>query len=210
MLDMFGHCWLMAGDSCCFFLMMLLAMGWGTYFIMFPNEMVSKMNLVGSIVVLRYIWTIVGWYKRGGEDFGEHIFDGIPGYLEVIVGIVKYVIYLKVWWAGKLRKGPKNGIEIAHWRRLDNMIFIAAFVAIVVRIIAILSISKFEPVYHEAIGLLIALSCNFIMMLILTLLMSPKDGPYMYLSIANHELMHDHHDHHEVGHGPGCGPNCAH
>lgn len=133
----------MAGDSCCYFLMTLLATGWGTYFIMFPTGMVTKMNLVGLIVVLRYIWTIAGWYRRGGEDFGEHIFDGVPGYLEIIVGIVKYAIYLKVWWDGRLRAGPKNGIEIMHWRKLDNMIFLAAFFAILVRLLAIMQISRF-------------------------------------------------------------------
>jgi len=69
-----------------------------------------------------------------------------------------------------------------------------------------MSIKNFENAYHEAIGLIIALCCNFVMMLILTLLMAPKDGPYMYLSIANHELMHDHHgDQDSHGHTYGTG-----
>jgi len=206
LLDMFGHCWLMAGDSCCYLLMILLATGWGTFYIMFPHGMTNKINLVAMIVVFRYVWTIFGWYYRGGEEHGVHIFDGISGWLEILVGVVKYAIYLKVWWTGKLRTGPKNGIEIQHWRKFDNLIFLAAFISIVVRLVAIMSIKNFENAYHEAIGLIIALCCNFVMMLILTLLMAPKDGPYMYLSIANHELMHDHHgDQDSHGHTYGTG-----
>jgi Rhodopsin-like GPCR transmembrane domain len=202
LLDILGHCWLMAGDSCCVFLIILLARGWGTRFIIFPDEFVGKIFMVGSLVIVRYIWTIFSWYNLGGvEDGGDHIFDGVPGYLEIIIGFVKYWIYLVVWWQGYLKQGPIRGVEAKHWRRLDNLLFLAAFVAIVVRLIGITNIGRFEHAYHESIGLSIAIFCNFVMMVILSILMVPTDGPYKNLSDSLRHETHNHVHHHEHVHG---------
>lgn len=174
----------MAGDSCCIFLIILLARGWGTKFIDFPQEFVNKIFLTGSLIVVRYLWTIFSWYNMGSSEQGkEHIFDGVPGYLEILIGFVTWVIYLMVWWNKFLMStGSKRGMESKYWRRLDNFLFLAAFIAVVVRAMAILSIERFNSAYHECIGLTIALSCNFTMMLIMSLLMGPKNSPYMTLA----------------------------
>lgn len=181
--DMFGHCWLMAGDSCCFFLIILLARGWGTKFINFPQGFVNKLFAVGSMIIFRYIWTIYSWYNMGSSEHGEtHIFDGVPGFLEIAIGLTKFSVYLVVWWGGYLKSGPSRGLEVKHWRRLDNLLFIAAFIAVVVRAICIMSIERFESAYHESVGLIIAMSCNFTMMVILSILMAPTNSPYMKLA----------------------------
>ena len=188
-LDMFGHCWLMAGDSCCFFLIILLVRGWGTKFVNFPKSFNNSILMVGAMIVSRYIWTIFGWYFRGGsEDGGEYIFDGVPGMFELLIGLTKYSIYLVVWWMGYLKTGPQRGLETKYWRRLDNWLFIAAFIAVIVRAIAILSIEKFEEAYHESLGLFVSLICNFTMMVILSILMAPKNSPYMKLAKSQEHI----------------------
>ena len=217
LLDILGHCWLMAGDSCCIFLIILLARGWGTRFIMFPDEFVNKIFTVASLVILRYLWTIYNWYNLGtNENGGDHIFDGVGGYLEILIGVVKYSIYLVVWWQGYLKNGPIRGVELKHWRKLDNLLFLAAFIAIVVRLIGISSIDRFDQAYHESIGLLIAIFCNFVMMVILSILMVPKNSPFKFLTdslgseLQSHDHDHHHNHHHDHNYEHVHGPNCNH
>lgn len=173
----------MAADSCGLFLIILLARGWGTKFVDFPSDLVNKIFIIASMIVFRYGWTIYNWYYMGkGETGGNHIFHGVPGYLEIAIGLCKYSLYLVVWWSGHLKEGPKRGLETKHWRRLDNYLFVAAFIVVVLRAIGIFSVEIFEEAYHECVSLIIVFSCNFAMMLILALLMAPAKSPYMILA----------------------------
>jgi hypothetical protein len=143
LIDMFGHVWMMTGDPLGFLLIIFLADGWGTFWINMDQKKSKMLSKVGALLIFRYVWALVSWYRRGSEDLGEHVFEGVSGYFELIMMAVKYGFYLSIWWQQNKNKGPKNGIETKHWRRLDNAVFLAAFVSVVVRTIGIFMIDRF-------------------------------------------------------------------
>lgn len=215
LIDVAGHVWLMAGDSCALLTIICLAMGWGTKFIYFPQELINTVLFVGGLTGVRYLWTIYSWYRLGGNEYGgNHIFDGVGGYLEILIGVIKFGVYIKVWLQGHLKQGPIRGIEAKHWRRLDNSLFVAAFIAVVVRSMGIMTLDRYDESIHESMGLAIAIGCNCAILTILTLLMAPPSSPFKVLAAedANYEpvdssLDHQHHHHHHHDHDENCENN---
>ena len=99
-LEVVSRVWNLASDLSLTGLFIMLSKGWGVSDVKFVDNHEAEIVLGGFLLVLRYIWVLLGFFLEYRHESVFHIYDGVTGKLELLNTIIFYIwFYLSIKYA---------------------------------------------------------------------------------------------------------------
>lgn len=170
--------WYLAGDVLMSFLLIVMTKGWGISEVSLFDDYEIEFVIGILLVVLRYLWVVLGFFVDSDNEDIFHIYDGITGKFELLNTLVLFGWFIYSIQSSKLFKAQK----LQKWKQQLILYGISLFL-IKPFFILLTYLLHYESQYMWST--LISYSCYFAVCFLMSMTMTDRRRAYMKVALSN-------------------------